>query len=239
MNKLLTTLTLAALTLSAKGILTSSPALASTAPAAVHKTAAPTISKSTVPQPKPAQTSAEADARLILERVKLARMWIKQNDDGEAIRQIRDAMQVMNQMTPKLTAPLEELIYSARTGRLIDAKGQVMQNFVPIETALDELTTAVGTQPVAQNHLNNMKQQLSQARLQLQKQNEPAAKVALKGVDVELAQFEIDMPVTYTEAHLHKAYGFLREAQPLSADNSLKEIEKHLVARSATTFLGP
>jgi hypothetical protein len=259
MKKILSALILTAMTLSARGILQAPAALAAPPaqqlksalnPAAPqpagHQSAKPkaAMPKSASPQASAplrltSKSSASEDARLVLERVNLARMWLKQKDNNEAILQVRDAIQLMNQMKPKLTAPLEELIYSAQTGTLLDAQGQVVLTLVPLAHALDELTSYVHEQPVAQGHIIAMKNHLTQARQQLQAKNEPAAKASLKLAAVELAQFEIDLPVTYTEAHLHQAYGFLREGQASWADSSLKEIETHLVQRSAMTFLSP
>lgn len=229
MKKLILSLALTTVALSSHGM---TAALAAPAQQAHHATV-------TAPVRHQAQTTAEQDARLILDRVKVARAWIQQQDAPEAMRQVRDALQVMRQMKPKLTMPLEDMIYSARTGKLLDAKGTVLQNLVPIDTFVDEVAGYVREQPQALAHLKKMKSHVAQARAHLKAKNEPAAKAALKLADIELAQFEIDLPVTFTEAKLHQAFGALRNSQPAQVDQLLQAIQNNLIERSVVSLLTP
>ncbi len=231
MKKLILSLALTTLAFSSYGLKNSEMALA--APAQRSQIAV------TAPVQIQGKTTPEQDARLILDRVKIARAWIQQHDSPEAMRQVRDALQTMRQMKTKLTLPLEEMIYSARSGKLLDAKGTVLQNLVPIERAIDEMAAYVKPHPQAIAHLNKMKSHLTQAREHLKAKNETAAKTSLKLADIELAQFEVDLPVTFTEAKLHQAFGALGNQQPGLADQLLQEIQNNLIERSAISLLRP
>lgn len=169
----------------------------------------------------------------ILERVKVARMWIQQKDNGEAIRQIRDALRIMIQMRQNLAAQLDTDLYNLRTGKEWGV-ALILPQLAKIDQGLDELHFYAYEQPTAQERIKTIKGYLAQARVQLQAAKFEPVKALLKQAEMELANFEFDpLPVTYTESQLHQAYGFLQVGQLDWTDKALHNVENHLQARAA------
>jgi hypothetical protein len=192
------------------------------------KTKAPSQTSSTKPQ---AGHTLTRDSQRVLEQVKLARMWLQQKDSGEAIRQIRNAIRLLRQMQTNLTKPLQKLIETNRNSSLTN-KGA--GNLQALEQALAELTIYAGTLPDSQQtRIKQMKSHLGNIHKQLQAKQEKGAKDTLKLLDIELAGFELDLPITYAEVRLRQAYRLLLDGAVLPADQELQAVEKHLIENGA------